>query len=141
MPKKPQFPFMVFAESVPDATRLHAPSTMADERELILAKVDDAVEVVKSIATGNRRGARHRDSHHKRDRIMRDAKYVPGKRGEPKRIASKYGVSPRTVEKWIAQLRAPEIDPPADWRTVYHGRALRNYQRELAQKRWKTPKT
>jgi transposase-like protein len=128
---------MVFAESMPAATRLADKNTPADERKRIISDVKDTIDITKSIADRNSQVGRHEANHARRDRVMAD--YVPGKRGEPKRLASLHGVSRRTVEKWIDQLRAAapagSAAVPDDWRTVYVGQRLRQQNSVAGKKR------
>lgn len=135
--RQPQYPFMVFAESIPAAMRLADKSTPADERKRIISEVKETIDIVKAIADRNAQVGRHEANHARRDRVMAD--YVPGRRGEPKRLASLHGISRRTVEKWIEQLRtaAPKGGEavPSDWRTVYVGERLRQQNRVAGKKR------
>ena len=128
---------MVFAESIPAAMRLADKSTPADERARIISEVKDTIDIAKAIADRNSQVGRHEANRARRDRVMAD--YVPGKRGEPKRLASLHGVSQRTVEKWIEQLRgaAPigSAAVPDDWRTMYIGQRLRQQNSVAGKKR------
>jgi hypothetical protein len=138
------YPFMVFAEAVPQAARLADAKTTPDERAMILREVRDTIDIVKSVVDRNTQSGRHKKNHERRDRIMaklrRDEHGAPV-RGETKRLARRYGVSTRTVEKWIAQLRrAPARGSeavPDDWRTVYVGEGLRHQYRVAAHRRRK----
>jgi DNA-binding MarR family transcriptional regulator len=130
----------VFAEAIPAAIRLSDPKTPDDERERLVSDAIDSIEVVRNIADRNAQrepnSVRHKENHERRDTVMTRYKYVPGKRREPKRLAKASGVSRRTVEKWIKQLRQGDLKGreaiPDDWRTVYVGNRLRQQARLAA---------
>jgi hypothetical protein len=69
------------------------------------------------------------------------ADYVPGKRGEPKRLAKLYGVEERQVRKWIEQLRRTpprgSEAVPDTWRAVVEGQMLREQCRLAGRQRHK----
>ncbi len=138
----PQYPFMVFAESLPEATRLADSNTPLAERAQILREVNAVVDVVKSVVDRNTQQGRHEKSHAARKRVMddlrRDARGRP-LRGEPSRLARDHGVPVVKVRKWIEQLKNAPLGSeaiPSDWRTVYYGKALR-FQRSTAARRSK----
>jgi len=142
MAEKPEYPFMVFAESLPDAESLSDPNISASEKERIDFRVDDTIQLVKDFADRNTQKGRHAANHAERDRVMgdlrRDARGKP-KRGEPSRLAEAHGVRVIKVRKWIAQIlkSAPKGSEavPDDWRTVYYGQMLRRQRSEAAKKR------
>jgi hypothetical protein len=136
--KKLTTPWMVFAEQVPEAARLHDPSISADERDRIRRGVRDSIDVVKEFADRNTQRGRHAADHAKRERVMAglrvDARGKP-KRGEPSRLAAAHGVPVIKIRKWIEQLRkTPRKGSESvqdDWRTVVYGKMLR-HERSMA---------
>jgi hypothetical protein len=140
---KPEWPFMVFAESLPQAGRLADPNTPADERDTIRREINAVMDMVKDVADRNTQRGRHEKDYEKRARVMADLKRnALGKplRGEPARVAELHGVRVIQVRKWIEQLKkAPRKGSAAiqgDWRTIYYGQALR-HQRSVAARRAK----
>jgi hypothetical protein len=142
MIEKPEWPWMVFAEAVPDAARLHDPNVSGDEKDRIRREVRSLVEVVRDIADRNTQKGRHAANHAQRERVLRDLRVdARGKpmRGEPSRLAEAHGVPLVKVRKWIEQSRKPSPKGrdaiPYDWRTVYYGQALRRQRSDAAKKR------
>jgi hypothetical protein len=140
---KAPYPFMVFIEAfdTPDGTNraelLNDPKAPPQVRDAIRADINHSIETVAAMAARNTQRDRHAEAHALRDRVMAD--YVPGKRGEPKRLVRAHpDVSVRQVRKWIAQRRkaaatpAPNTAAPPDWRTVFHGETLRHQNRQAA---------
>jgi hypothetical protein len=138
MNAKVPYPFMTFAEQVPEAAQLLDPTTSADEKELILWKIEDDIEIVRSIADRDTQRDRHAANHAERTRVMNDLRLdARGKpeRGEPSRLAAAHGVRVAKIRKWVEQLR--QATPKGaeavadDWRTVCYGQMLRK-QRSVA---------
>ena len=144
MVEKPEWPFMVFAEMVPEAERLNDPHTPADEKERIEFRVEDDIEVVTKFADRNTQKGRHKLDIGQRDRVMgdlrRDARGKPV-RGEPRRLHEAHGVPLAKVRKWIEQtLKSPRRGSesfPHDWRTVVYGQMLRREQSRIARQKYK----
>ena len=138
--KKPDWPFMVFRESLdgkPEA--LNDPNTPADERDRIRADINTFAGDRCRDRRRDTQQLRHAEDHQKRDQVMVD--WVHGKPGERRRLAKRAmeltgekdkAKAERRVKKWMEQLRKPSGPSPSetapdDWRTVYHGEALRHY--------------
>jgi hypothetical protein len=128
---------MVFAEAVPAARRLADPNTPPEERERLKHDAEASIAAARDTAERDTQRARHEANHARRDQVMAD--YVPGKRGEPKRLARLHNVPTRTVETWIRQMkvRVPVIDDAAwnDWRAVYIGEGIRHRNRLAGRRR------
>lgn len=150
MSKKKQGVFMVFREmlDLPDgtnrATLLNDPNTAPKVKGEILRGVNHAVEVLKSEARRNTQQGRWAKSKALRAAVMAD--YVPGKRGEPKRLQSKaVKLSGRedfpikTVREWISDSRRPAKAPPGPiprtWNAVIEGEMLIRQKRKAANTR------
>jgi hypothetical protein len=143
MAEKPEYPtFMVFAEQVPEAARLHDPNTPADEKERIRSEVNALVDVVRDIADRNTQKGRNKAALDLRESVMADLRVdARGKpiQGEPSRLHEAHGVPVIKIRKWIAQRRkSPRMGAeavPDDWRTVVYGQMLRRQRSEAAKKR------
>lgn len=137
--------FMVFAESQPDALRLHDPNTPPEEKDRIRRRLNHYVDVVRSEAERGRSIKQRRwGISELRDRVMAD--YVPGKYGQAKllrqkaaKLSGRPGFPLRTVQGWIEDARkAPKAAPDAikaTWKAVAEGQLLSRQRREAAQKR------
>lgn len=141
---KTPFPFMVFSESLPEAQRLHDPNTSTEEKERIRWKLEDTLDLVKSVADRNTQSGRHKDNYKKREQVLKELRRDKrGKplRGEPGRLASLHKISRRTVEKWIIQVSKAPKGPVVvgdDWQTVYYGQMLRHQNSLAARKKRKS---
>jgi hypothetical protein len=139
---KPTWPFMVFAESLPEAARLHDPNTPADEKDRIRRDVNASIDVVKEFAERNTQKGRNAAELAARARVMGDlqvdARGKP-KRGEPSRLAAVHNIPVVKVRKWIEQLRKPPRggaeSVPDDWRAVYYGKMLSRERSAIGRQR------
>lgn len=142
--QKPEYPtFMVFREAftLPDGRDpfavLHDPNAPTEEKDAIRREFNADSEVAESTAERDRQTGRHKKNHQRRDEALADlqlGKNGRPKRGEPKRLAGIHKVPVTTVQGWIEQWdrerrRAKLKRYPDDWRTVYHGQALRAWYR------------
>lgn len=129
---KVRYPFMVFAESLPEAKVLNDPKTPAEVRDKIRRGINTSLDIAAKVpAARKQQERRHAANREKRDRIMAD--WVPGRRGERRRLAKLHGVSDIQIKKWMEQLRkaapTPRESAPRDWRAVYYGKQLQHQYR------------
>lgn len=148
--KKPVYPtFMVFREAfkLPDGrdpfTILNDPNAPIEEKEAIRRTFNADQEVAESTAERDRQTGRQKKNHERRDKVMADLRLGANgrpRRGEPKRLAREHKIPLATVQGWIEQWdkERSRVKPkpyPDDWRTVYHGQALRAWYRHPKKRR------